>query len=269
MTEKKKPVVFAIACHPDDIEFQMSGTLALLRDRGCQIHYMTIANGSWGTSTMRRDEIIRTRRNEAADAAKLMGAVFHEALVDDLDVNYCDKPTLLKLIAVIREVDPDIILVQSMQDYMEDHQNAARLAVTAAFCRGMVNAPADPPTKCSYKDVVVYHAPPHANRDCMRKLVRAEIYVDVSSVRMQKRDYLACHKSQKEWLDVSQGFDSYLDSMDEGCATTGKLSGHFEYAEGWRRHNHVGFAATDIDPLPELLADVCWVDPEYQKWLDS
>lgn len=268
MTEKKKPVVFLIACHPDDIEFCMAGTALLLKDRGCEVHYMNIANGSWGTATLRREEIIRMRREEAAESAQKMGAIYHESLVDDLDVNYTDKPTLLKLIAVVREVDPDIVLVQSPVDYMEDHQNSVRLAVTAAFCRGMVNAPADPPSPCSYKDVVLYHCLPHGNRDPMRKLVRAELYVDITSVIARKRELLACHRSQKEWLDVSQGYDSYLDSMCEGSALTGKLCGKYQYAEGWRRHSHLGYAATDIDPLPELLADVSWTDPAYAEWLD-
>ncbi len=262
------PTVFAIACHPDDIEFVMAGTMLLLKDRGCDVHYMNIANGSWGTATMRREEIIRTRRDEAAASASLMGFTYHESLVDDLDVYY-NRPTLTKLIAVVREVDPDILLLQSPVDYMEDHQNAVRLGVAAAFCRGMTNAPADPPTPVTFKDVAVYHGQPHGNLDPMRKLVRAERYVDISSVLQRKRDALACHKSQKEWLDVSQGYDSYLDSMTEAAASVGKLSGKYRFAEGWRRHNPLGFSATDIDPLGELLADVSWVDPAYEEWLRS
>ncbi|MBR2006273.1 MAG: PIG-L family deacetylase, partial [Thermoguttaceae bacterium] len=68
--------VFAIGCHPDDIEFTMAGTLALLKARGCSIHYMSIANGSWGSATMRRFETIRTRRDEGAAAAAFLGATF-------------------------------------------------------------------------------------------------------------------------------------------------------------------------------------------------
>lgn len=262
------PTVFAIACHPDDIEFVMAGTMLLLKDRGCAVHYMNIANGSWGTATMRREEIIRTRRDEAAASAEKMGFVYHESLVDDLDVFY-DRPTLTKVIAVVRQVDPDIILLQSPVDYMEDHQNAVRLGVTAAFCRGMVNAPVDPPTPPTFKDVAVYHGQPHGNLDPMRRLVRAERYVDISSVLSRKRSALACHKSQKEWLDISQGFDSYLDSMADAAASVGKLSGRFDYAEGWRRHNPLGFSATDIDPLGDLLADVSWLDPDYEKRLNQ
>ena len=77
----EKKIVFAIGCHPDDIEFTMAGTLLLLKDRGCEIHYMTIANGSWGSETIRREELIRTRRDEARSAAELIGARYHESLL--------------------------------------------------------------------------------------------------------------------------------------------------------------------------------------------
>ncbi len=260
------PTVFAIVCHPDDIEFTMAGTMLLMKERGCDLHYMTIANGSWGTTVMRREEIVRTRRDEAAASAALLGAVFHESLVDDLEVFY-DRQTLLRLIATVREVKPDILLLQSPVDYMEDHQNAVRLGATAAFCRGMVNAPCDPPTEPTFQDVAVYHALPHGTRDPMRRLVRAERYVNIETVMAKKRELLACHKSQKEWLDRSQGYDSYLDSMTEAGAVIGKLSGRFRYAEGWRRRNHLGFSAREIDPMADILDDCSWVDPNYEKSL--
>ncbi|MEO8269951.1 MAG: PIG-L family deacetylase [Aureliella sp.] len=38
--------VLAIAAHPDDIEFVMAGTLLQLSQRGWQVHYFNIANGS-------------------------------------------------------------------------------------------------------------------------------------------------------------------------------------------------------------------------------
>ena len=81
---------------------------------------------------------------EALAAAEGVGAVFHESLVDDLDIFY-DKPTLARLAAVVREVGPEVILTHPPADYMEDHTNTCRLVVTAAFSRGMPNFPVDPP----------------------------------------------------------------------------------------------------------------------------
>lgn len=268
MSNARPKTVFAVGCHPDDIEFTAAGTMLLLKDRGWDVHYMTIANGSWGSQTIRREELAQTRRLESKRAAELLGAVYHEALVDDFEVFY-DRQTLMRLASVFRDVDPDVLLCQSPADYMEDHQNAVRLAVSAAFCRCMPNAPVDPPSPATFRDVAVYHAPPHGSRDAMRKLVRSELYVDISSVLDRKRAMLACHESQGAWLDVSQGYSAYVESMTENSALVGKLSGRFPYAEGWRRHNYLGFSEKEIDPLREALADVSWVDPGYAAALEA
>ncbi len=255
------PRAFAIAAHPDDIEFLMAGTLILLGQAGYELHYMNIANGSCGTARHSREEIIALRRAEAQAAAALIGAVYHESLVDDLAIFY-EPTTLARLAAVMREVAPEILLVQSPVDYMEDHQNAARLAVTAAFARGMPNFPTDPPRPPVSQEVAVYHAQPHGNRDPLRQRVIPDLYVDISSVLARKRAMLACHHSQKEWLDESQGMDSYLTAMEEICREIGAMSGRFAFAEGWRRRLHLGFCAPEADPLAQALAGYVWARPQ-------
>ena len=42
--------VLAVAAHPDDIEFVMSGTMMRLREAGYDLHYMNIANGCCGSA---------------------------------------------------------------------------------------------------------------------------------------------------------------------------------------------------------------------------
>ena len=63
----------------------------------------------------------------------------------------------------------------------------------------------------------------------------------------------ACHRSQKDWLDKSQGRDSYLKTMNDMCAQLGRASGRFAFAEGWQRHLHLGFGSEELDPLTEAL----------------
>jgi LmbE family N-acetylglucosaminyl deacetylase len=242
----------AVAAHPDDIEFLMAGTLILLGRAGYELHYLNIANGSCGTATRPADEIVRVRRTEARAAAASIGAVHHESLVNDIDIFY-EKPLLAKVAAIVRDAAPEILLVQSPGDYMEDHQNAARLAVTAAFSRGMRNFPTDPPREPTGQDVAVYHAQPHGNRDPLRRPVRPELCVDIAGVFDRKREMLACHRSQKEWLDTSQGMDSYLRVMEDLSREVGAMSGRFALAEGWRRRSHLGFGPEDFDPLSAAL----------------
>jgi len=261
-------VAFAVAAHPDDIEFMMAGTLLLLRAAGYRLHYLNIANGSCGTATRSHEEIVRLRTAEAKAAAAVLDAQFHPPLVNDIEIFY-EKDLLARVGAIVRKVQPDILLVPSPHDYMEDHTTAGRLAVSAAFCRGMRNFPTTPRTPPLEKEVTLYHALPYGLRDGLRRRVWPEYYVDITSVLAKKREMLACHRSQKEWLDVSQGVDAYLTTMETMSAEVGRESGRFAYAEGWRRHSHLGFCSEDDDPLTEALGDLVMVNEKYRQGLES
>ena len=248
---------FAIAAHPDDIEFVMAGTLILLGNAGYETHVMHIANGSCGSTELPPEEIAHLRGNEARAAAGAIGAQYHEPLVNDIDIMY-SKPLLARLCAVVRRVAPEILLVPSPQDYMEDHMIACRLAVTAAFCRGMPNHPTEPPCAAVDQPVTVYHAQPHGNRDPLGQTVVPSMFVDITGALARKREMLNYHQSQKRWLDESQGMDSYLNTMESFAREVGSMSGHFEYAEGFRKHLHYGFCDEEADPLRRALgAHIC------------
>lgn len=244
--------VFAVAAHPDDIEFGMAGTLILLGRVGCEIHYMNLATGSCGSAEHDAETTASIRLQEARNAACRIGAIFHPPLVPDIEIFY-ERGLLARLGSIVRDVEPDILLVPSPQDYMEDHTNTCRLAVTAAFCRGMRNFPVDPPREPVSNPVSVYHAQPYGNRDGLDRFVRPDFLVDISDVMEEKGAMLLEHRSQKEWLDRSQGVDSYLDSMRAHAREMGALSARCEFAEGWRRHNPLGLCAPGADPLRDLL----------------
>ena len=259
-------VAFAVAAHPDDIEFMMAGTLLLLQQAGYEIHVMNIANGSCGTATESQEAIIARRTEEARDAARAIGAHFHDPLVNDLEILY-GMDLLRKLTAVVREVKPGIMLLQPPEDYMEDHMTACRLGVSAAFFRGMRNFTTVPETTPFLEEVTLYHALPYGLHDGMRRVIKPGQYVDITSVIGEKREALACHRSQKEWLDRSQGLDSYLIAMEDMAREIGHWSGVFEYAEGWRRHSHLGFCNENADPLRDALGDKLLVSEEYERAL--
>ena len=249
--------VLAIHCHPDDIEFMMAGTLFLLKEAGCELYYMSLANGCYGSAEYSKEETIRIRREEAKQAATYLGADFYDSIADDLNVFY--TPELIrKTMAVIREVLPDIILLPSPEEYMEDHINTSRVGVTAAFCRGMPNYPSIPERPAINNEVAIYHAMPYGLTDGLRRKIDPDFYIDIEGVIEQKTKMLRFHRSQKEWLDKSQGLDSYLMTMKDMCADMGKDSKEFQYAEGWRRHSHHGFSSKEIMPLEEILRGYMW-----------
>jgi LmbE family N-acetylglucosaminyl deacetylase len=262
------PAALAIAAHPDDIEFVMAGTLLLLAGAGWDIHYLNLSSGNLGSMVTKPRKTARIRREEARTAAQVLGATWHAPFCDDIEIFY-DKRSLRKLGAVVREVDPTIILTHSPQDYMEDHMVTARLAVTATFTRGMPNFRTAPARKPAVNAVAVYHASPHGLRDGLRRRIHPGAFADTTAVQEQKRAALACHASQKEWLDATQGMDSYLTAMTDFSLELGRLSVDFQHAEGWRRHSHLGFSPVDTDPLAEALGAKYKVNHEYERGLED
>ena len=265
---KRKTVVLAAGAHPDDIEFMMAGTVLLLRQTGAEIHLWNLSCGYCGSNTISSEEISRIRWKEACDSAGLAGAVMHAPITRDLEIFYT-KELLERTAATVRTIRPTIMLVPSPQDYMEDHQTACRLLIGAAFTRGMHNYLTNPPEPWYSESVAIYHAMPHGLRDSLRKRVRPGQYVDISTALAKKREMLAMHKSQKEWLDETQGIDAYLNLMESFAHDIGVLSGQFAYAEGWRRHLHWGYAPEGFDPLSDTLGELCLTDPDYERWLDT
>ncbi|MDP6442699.1 MAG: PIG-L family deacetylase [Pirellulaceae bacterium] len=245
--------VLAIAAHPDDIEFFMSGTLMKLGEAGYATHYMNLANGCCGTTQYDVETIVAMRRTEAMAAAHSIGATYHESICNDLEVFY-NRELLGLVAATVRQVEPQIVLTHSPADYMEDHMNACRLAVTAAFARGMPNFPVQPHCEPTSQPVTVYHAQPFSHRDPLGNPVIPDFFIDVGDVVERKTAMLAEHVSQKRWLDESQGHDSYLQTLRDLDAECGRMSTTFDYAEGWRRRLHLGYCGPDDNPLADALS---------------
>jgi N-acetylglucosamine malate deacetylase 1 len=262
------PSALAIAAHPDDIEFVMAGTLILLREAGWEIHCLNLASGNLGSLTWSPAKTARVRRREAQAAARLIDATWHAPICRDMEIFY-DRPTLRRVAAIVRDVGPEVVLTHSLQDYMEDHMNTARLAVSAAFVRGLPGYRTVPARQPAPDPVTLYHASPHGLRDGLRRRVTPGAFVDTTTVHDQKRAALICHASQRPFLDATQAMDSYVRTMDEFSRTLGRLSGRFRHAEGWRRHLHFGFCEEDADPLRKALGRKYAVNARYERSLQT
>jgi LmbE family N-acetylglucosaminyl deacetylase len=261
------PCALAVGAHPDDIEFVMAGTLRLLREAGWDIHCLNLSTGNLGSTTMPPAQTARVRKREAQAAARVLGAIWHPPICNDLEIFY-DARTLRRVCATIRGVAPDVILTHSPRDYMEDHMNTARLAVTAAFARGIPGYRTLPSREPISTPVTIYHASPHGLRDGLRRRVLPGAFVDTTTVHDLKRTALGCHASQKQFLDTTQGMDSFVRTMDGFSRAMGRLSRRFRYAEGWRRHSHLGFCDENADPLRAALGSKYLVSARYERSLD-
>ena len=240
---RSEKTVLCIEAHPDDAEFLCAGTLALLRERGWQVHIASVTPGDCGTVQYSREEISRIRRAEAAKAAAVLDGGYHCLEADDAFIMY-DRPTLTKAIALVRAVRPTIVLTLSPSDYMVDHETASRLAQSACFCCGVVNIetpgaePFEPIPHLYYTDAV-------EGKDKFGDEIKPRMVVDITSVMPAKKTMLCCHESQRDWLLKHHGMDEYVTMMQKLGSERGSLVG-VPFAEGFRQHLGHAFPQDNI-----------------------
>jgi LmbE family N-acetylglucosaminyl deacetylase len=181
-----------------------------------------------------------------------MGATWHPPIGRDVQLFYTDR-AIRQVCALVRSVQPTILLTHPPQDYMEDHTTTCRLAVTGAFARGIPNYRSTPQRRPSLKPLTIYHSMPHGLCDPLRQPWRPEGWVNTASVQRERIAALACHRSQGAWLDTTQLVNSYLDAAAVEARELGRRSKKFSHAEGWTRHLHFGFGAEADDPLRDAL----------------
>ena len=263
-----KPSAIAIGAHPDDIEFYMAGTLLRLRELGWEIHYFNLSSGNCGSVKLSPSKTRKIRKQEAQNAANILGAKYHPSIADDLEIVF-SVPLLRQVSTVIRKVRASIVLTHSPQDYMEDHTETCRLAVTAAFTHGMPNFKSEPREETCDHNITVYHAMPHGLRDPLRRRIIPGQFINTAPSQKTKLRALKAHESQQNWLDSSQGLNSYLKTMADFSSELGQMSGCFGHAEGWRRHLHYGFSTMNSDPLKVALGKDCLINQKYEQALEK
>jgi len=247
--------VLAFCCHPDDVEFHVAGTLALLAKRGFEIHIATMAGGEVGSPTLDHQQIREKRIHEAAAAAAKLGGFYHYAGGQDLEIQYDDRHRRMA-VRVMREVDPQIVLAPPPSDYLIDHEETSRLVRNAAFIASVPHYDCGVPTRPMDKIPHLYYCNAIGLSDPFGRPLPLHGAVNISSVIDVKEAMLACHESQREWLRHINGIDNYLVMMRDLSAGQGKLIG-CEYAEGYIQHLGYGYPKSNI--LKEILGDL-WTD---------
>jgi LmbE family N-acetylglucosaminyl deacetylase len=243
--------VLAIHAHPDDVEFQCAGTLALLAQGGCQITIATMTPGDCGSAEHDAETIASIRRAEAKASADLIGAAYHCLEFGDLAI-FDDDESRRRVVEFLRRVRPEIVLTAPPADYMADHEVTHRLVRDALFASPIPNYKTRQwePAPLLERIPHLYLVDPIEGHDRDRKAVPVDFYVDVTSVFPTKRAMLACHASQRNWLLKHHGIDEYLDSQASWARSRGAEVG-VEYAEGFRQYR--GHAYPQDNYLLQLL----------------
>jgi len=112
----------AVGAHPDDIDFTAGGTVAKLISAGHDVHYCLVTNGQAGgqDSTKSRSAQAMQRRNEQAEAAKVLGvkSSIHLDLADGLVEPSIDLRR--QITKTIRTVKPEVVLAPSPRYNLEN-----------------------------------------------------------------------------------------------------------------------------------------------------
>jgi len=166
-TEAAAVDVLAIAAHRDDVEQTCGGTLLRMAARGLRAGILDLTQGESGTRGSAEE-----RGREAAEAARLLGVSWREAL--DLPDGAIENTlqNRIKIVRVLRLLRPRVVILPYWQARHPDHSIVATLGYEACFLSGLaklnVGAGEEPGN-----DLV--EAKPHRPF----KIVYASLYADV------------------------------------------------------------------------------------------
>lgn len=230
------PRILAIHAHPDDVEIQCAGTLAILKRKGCPIVIATMTPGDKGSAELGPDEIAAVRRTEAKKSADMLGADYMCLEFRDLAIDVIDE-SRKRVTEAVRRARPDIVITAPPIDYMSDHESTSRLVRDACFNASVPNFATHQwdPAPLLPRMPALYYCDPVEGVDWYGNPVPYDFIVDISETFELKLAMLACHESQRDWLRRQHGMDEYLDSCRRWSGARGKQIGA-AYGEGFRQH---------------------------------
>lgn len=249
--------IAAIHAHPDDCEILAGGTLALLARSGHEITIVTLSDGDCGTREYSPMEIARIRKEESARAADLIGADYMWGGFHDLSI-FNDDSSRRRVTGLLRHLQPELVLTSSPEDYLADHEMTSLLVRDACFGAGAPNYAtfgfSGPPLS---KIPHLYFMDPIEGTNREGKPIKPDFIVDVTEVFAIKKQMLACHESQRNWLQSHHGMDNYLTSMETWTRERGAQGG-VRFGEGFRQYLGHPYPRT---PLLEQLLEIDPADP--------
>lgn len=192
--------VVVIGAHPDDPDIRAGGSACSWAAAGHDVRFVSMTDGRAGHHELSISETVGRRRNEAAAAAGVAGIEYRILDIPDGRL----EPTLEnreKVIRLIRETEPDLVLSHRTNDYHPDHRYTAQLVRDAAYMVTIPNVCPDTPALES-NPVFAYlfdtfERPYSFDPDLL-------VPIDEETVE-RKYEMLDCHESQMyEWLPYTE-----------------------------------------------------------------
>ena len=240
--------ILSFHAHPDDSEILVGGTLAHLAQGGHAITIATMTPGDKGSAELQPEAIAAIRREEARQAAAVIGAGYRCAEFRDMEI-FNDHAARSKVVELLRQEKPDVVITAAPVDYLCDHETTSLLVRDACFAAGLKNYPTGSPPLPAIPHL--YFMDPLEGQDREGRAVRPDFIVDITATFETKRRMLACHDSQRQWLRRMHGLDDYLNSMEKWTRQRGEAGG-VRFGEGLRQYRCHPYPTTPLlqDQLP-------------------
>ena len=167
--------------HPDDVELSAGGTVAKSVKDGLRAGIVDLTSGEMGTRGTPQ-----TRKREAANAAKALGASFRIQL-DFQDGNLqTGREQELEIIELLRRYRPKLVIGPWPDDRHPDHTRTGRIVTEASFYAGLKSLRTGRPE----------HRPQTVLYYLQNYMVTPSVIVDVSKSWKTKMKAVLAFKSQ-------------------------------------------------------------------------
>lgn len=185
MPDKKTAVV--VSAHSADFVWRAGGAIALYASRGWNVSVVCLSFGErgestklWRQSNMTIEKVKSVRKNEAAEAAEILGANVSFLDIGDYPMRIADE-TLYRLASIFRELRPEFILTHSLNDpYNFDHPLTAHAVQEA---RIIAQAHGHEPSVSPLGAPPLFLFEPHQPEQCEWE---PEVILDISPVWEKK-----------------------------------------------------------------------------------
>jgi bacillithiol biosynthesis deacetylase BshB1 len=173
--------ILAIAAHRDDVEQTCGGTLLKMRSLGLETGILDLTQGEAGTRGSAAE-----RAAEAEAAAHILEVRWRQAL--DLPDGRVENTfeNRLKIVRVLRELRPRVVILPYWQGRHPDHYTTATLGYEACFLSGLARVETG---AAPYRPYKVLYASLYAD-------VRPTFVVDITPFMEQRYRSLMAYRSQ-------------------------------------------------------------------------
>src|SRR5262249_52324810 len=160
-------------------------------EHGWKIHIATMTPGDCGSAEYPPEEIARIRRAEGTAAAHTIAGTYHCVEERDLRVIF-SEPTLERVVRLICQVRPRLIITHSPHDYHLDQEMTSRTVRAGTFAAPIPNF-----LHGRWKDSPLEHIPhlyycdPLEGKDVFGQPIPAGFCIDVSKQIDLKEKMLA------------------------------------------------------------------------------